>query len=186
MEDSGMTVATMITDRPPAATFVLVAAMTVVMVGACRRKEADPGAAANLAAPPPPVRYLTGDAAVSDKILEGLQHEVETARRLHPETAERVKAVRPVVTCVEAISPTQWRARFGYTNSSGDDVPIAISAFNRFWPPPLGRQQPQLFAAGSRNDVAQANFNPISSTAWILGSEFVVANAHSPVCPKKP
>ena len=56
------------------------------------------------------------------------------------------------------------------------------SVFNRIWPPPVSRSQPAVFASGSREDVLQVAFNPRSSTAWVLGSAFAMANGSSTQC----
>ena len=62
---------------------------------------------------------------------------------------------------------------------------VAVSIFNRIWPPPLGGGQPTVFKPGSRDDVAKATFNPLGFTAWVLGSDVVIANAHSRPCAHK-
>jgi hypothetical protein len=165
--------------RPRAAMLLLMIALASTS-GACRHKEV----AAPTLAPPPHLPPATG--VVSDGIVEGLQSELEKARTDNGETAARVKSVRPVLNCVEPLSATEWRAHFGYTNTSSEEVPISVSFFNRFWPPPLGRDQPTVFKPGSREDVAQAKFNPRSSTAWVLGSAFAMANGHSTPCAKTP
>lgn len=147
--------------------FLIVAAL--VMIGGCRQKRAEEVKVV----PAVP----SGD--VSDGILEGLQQELEAARKQDAVTAERIKPVKPVLECVEALSATQWRAHFGYTNSSREEIPISVSIFNRFWPPPVSRKQPTVFLSGSREDAAEVTFNPRSSTAWVLGSAFAMANGSS-------
>ena len=156
--------------------FFVVMALGASLGSGCRRK--DNGAVVDASAVPNAV-------AASDGILEGLRQEMATARRVNADTADRVKAVRPTVKCVESISSSEARAHFGYVNSSNDDVTITVSLFNRFWPPPLGRSQPTVFVAGSKDDVVPVPFNPLSATAWVLGSDFVMANAHSTACAMK-
>jgi hypothetical protein len=165
---------------------LVIAALTLTALIACRRRDADAGrGVATPIASAPPTRYIVSDAAVSDGILAGLQRELETAQKVNPADAERVKALRPMVDCVEAVSATEWRAHFGYANSSSGDVSVSASLFNRFWPPPLARQQPEVFAPGSRSNVVQVTFNPLSSTAWILGSGYAVADSHSIRCKQR-
>ncbi len=149
---------------------LIVAAL--VMIGGCRQKRAEEVKIVPAVA--------GGDG--SDGILEGLQQELEAARNQDAVTAERIKPVKPVLTCVEALSATEWRAHFGYANSSSAEIPISVSIFNRFWPPPVSRSQPTVFSSGSREDVAQVAFNPRSSTAWVLGSAFAMANGSSAQC----
>lgn len=153
---------------------VLIIAM-LVMGGGCREKRSEEVKVAPAVA--------SGD--MTDGILEGLQQELEAARKQDAATAERVKPVKPVLKCVEALSASEWRAHFGYVNSSTDPIPITVSIFNRFWPPPVGRSQPTVFASGSREDVAQVTFHPRSSAAWVLGSAFAMANGSSTQCGAK-
>src|SRR5664279_1480727 len=94
----------------------LLIATALIALSACRRKDSEAASVAGHAAASS-VRYLTGDAAVSDGILAGLQRELDNARKVNSSGVERVKAVRPVLDCVEAISATEWRAHFGYVNS---------------------------------------------------------------------
>ncbi len=169
-----------ISGRHRTAMLLLVIVLACSGSGACRHKEVD----APTLAPPPNLPPATG--VVSDGLIEGLQSELEQARTANSGTAERVKSVRPVLNCVEPLSATEWRAHFGYTNTSSEEIPISVSFFNRFWPPPLGREQPTVFAPGSRDDVAKVKFNPRSSTAWVLGSAFAMANGHSTPCAPKP
>jgi hypothetical protein len=154
----------------------LVLALAALTEGSsCRQKEA--------AVAPTPAPPKAGP--VSDGILEGLQKELAASRTLNLDAAERVKFVRPVLKCVEVVSKTEWRAHFGYVSTSKDELAISVGLFNRFWPPPLDRSQPTVFGPGSRDDVARVAFNPLGSTAWVLGSDFVLADAHSPPCPAK-
>jgi hypothetical protein len=134
----------------------------------------------------PPKFALPGTTTgvVSDGIADGLQREVEMAARTHADAAERVRTVRPVLKCVEATSSSEWRAHFGFTNAGSTEVAIPASLFNRFWPPPMVRGQPKVFAAGSKDDVVQVAFDPRSSTAWVLGAGFALADAKSTPCPK--
>ena len=159
-------------NRRYAESFLILMALGTTGGTACRRKDA-----ATIANADP--------APVSDGIVEGLQRELTTAQRLNADTADRVKSVRPTLKCVETTSPTEWRAHFGYTNTSSDAVTIPVGLFNRIWPPPLGRAQPAIFAPGAKEDVAQATFNPLGSTAWVLGSAFVMASARSTPCAKR-
>ena len=153
--------------------FLIVA--TLLMIGGCRQNRSEEVKVV----PAVP----SGD--LSDGILEGLQQELEAARKQDAVTAERIKSVRPVLNCVEALSATEWRAHFGYSNSSREEIPISVSIFNRFWPPPVSRSQPTVFPSGSREDAAQVTFNPRSSTAWVLGSAFAMANGSSAQCGAK-
>ena len=125
----------------------------------------------------------TSTGTVPDGIADGLRREIEMSTRNHADAAERVKTVRPVLKCVEP-SSGQWQAHFGFTNSGSAEVAIPASLFNRFWPPPMVRGQPKVFAAGSRDDVVQVPFDPRSSTAWVLGTGFALADARSAQCPK--
>ena len=152
---------------------LLVIAVASVQGSSCRRKEV------------PTVTAAPKDGPVSDGILEGLQKELATARTLNVDIAERVKFVRPVLKCVERISATEWRAHFGYSNTSSHELAIPVTLFNRFWPPPLDRSQPTVFGPGSKDDVARVAFNPLGGTAWVLGSDFAMANSRSPTCPPK-
>jgi len=156
--------------RQIAAPFVIV--VVLAMAGGCRQRRTREVKVVPAVA--------SGD--VSDGILEGLQQELEAALKQDPATAERVKPVKPVLKCVEALSPTEWRAHFGYANASKDEIPISVSVFNRIWPPPVSRSQPAVFASGSSEDVVQVAFNPRSSTAWVLGSAFAMANGGSTQC----
>jgi hypothetical protein len=160
--------------------------LATMSVGACRKQQPEE------AKQPPAVKYTpprvsapgstTGTAPVS--IAEGLQREVEAATRVHADAAQRVKAVRPVLKCVEPSPSGQWRAHFGFTNSGSAEVTIPASLFNRFWPPPMVRGQPKIFAAGAGDDVVQVAFDARGSTAWVLGAGFALADAKSAQCPK--
>ncbi len=150
----------------------------MMSAGGCRKKQPE---AVKYAPPAAASRGPTGP--ISDGIIEGLTREVEMSSRTHADAAERVKTVRPVLKCVEAASG-QWRAHFGFANSGSTEVSIPASLFNRFWPPPMVRGQPKVFAAGARDDVVQVAFDPRGSTAWVLGAGFALADAKSTQCPK--
>jgi hypothetical protein len=135
---------------------------------------------------PKPVAYnRDGSVPESDGILEGFQREVAAARTFDAQTAARVQPVHPIVDCVEPLSATEWRAHFGYANDASDTIEIPVSVFNRVWPPPLARGQPTRFGEGTRKDVLGVKFNPLGSTAWVLGTAFAVATPKSPRCSKK-
>ena len=151
--------------------FVLLFAASSILVGGCRRKETSSPSAAGR--------------SFSDGVAERLQQELETAQKADPREADRVKAVRPLLHCVEPITRTEWRARFGYASSASGDLPISVSAFNRFWPAPEGREQPKTFEPGAHKDVVQVSFSAVASTAWCLGSACVVVNARSTPCRPK-
>jgi len=158
----------------PANVLTLPIVLTLAAVcGGCRSKQPEP-------VKPAVAAVAGGD--VSDGIVEGLHRELEAARRFDPGTAERVKAVRPILNCVEALSANEWRAHFGYSNSSGHEIPVSVSVFNRFWPPPIGRAQPDVFSSGTRDNVVQVTFHPRSSAAWVLGSAFAMADGRSAQC----
>jgi hypothetical protein len=155
---------------------------TMMAAGACRKQQQQPE---EVKYAQPRVAGVVPTGNVSDGILEGLQREMDAASKAHTDAADRVKTVKPLLKCVEQVSLTSWRAHFGYTNSAANDVEIPNSLFNRFWPPPLVRGQPKIFSSGSRDDVVQADFDPRGSTAWVLGSGFVLASNKSTLCPKK-
>ena len=159
--------------------------LMLMSAGACRKQQPEE------AKQPEAVKYIPPKVAVPGTttgtaphgIAEGLQREIDATTRVHADAAERVKTVRPVLKCVEALPSGQWRAHFGFTNSGAADVSIPPSLFNRFWPAPMVRGQPKVFAAGSRDDVMQVPFDPRSSTAWVLGAGFALADAKSAQCP---
>lgn len=166
------------------AIWILTALLLVTASGGGCRKQPE--------SPPEPVKHIPPKVAapgsttgtVTDDIREGLRREIDASTRLHADAAERVKTVRPVLKCVDASSSGQWQAHFGFTNSGSAEVAIPPSLFNRFWPPPMVKGQPKVFAAGSREDVVQVPFDPRSSTAWVLGVGFALADAKSTQCPK--
>ena len=160
------------------ATWTLLVLM-MMSAGACRKKQPED---VKYAAPRATNRVPVGP--ISDGIVEGLKREVEMSSRTHADSAELVKNVRPVLKCVEASSSGHWRAHFGFTNAGAAEVSIPASLFNRFWPPPMVRGQPKVFESGSRDDVVQVAFDPRSSTAWVLGAGFALADAKSTQCPK--
>lgn len=133
----------------------------------------------------PVVYNQDGSVPASDGILEGFQREIAAARTLNAENAARVQPVRPIVDCVEPLSPTEWRAHFGYASDASDQVEIPVSVFNRVWPPPLERGQPTRFGQGTRKDVLSVSFNPLGYTVWVLGTTFAVATPKSPRCSTK-
>ena len=161
--------------------------LTVLSAGACRKQQPP-----EEAKQPEPMKYTppkvsppgstTGTAPTS--IAEGLQREVDAAARIHADAAERVKTVRPILKCVELAASGQWQAHFGFTNTGSAEVSIPFSLFNRFWPPPVVKGQPKVFAAGSRGDVVQVAFDARSSTAWVLGAGYALADAKSTQCPR--
>ncbi len=156
--------------------------------GACHKQqpeEAKPPKAVMKYTPPTGSPPGSTTAAAPAAIAEELQREVDAAAHAHADAAARVKTVRPVVKCVEPSSSGQWQAHFGFTNSGSAAVPIPFSLFNRFWPPPMVRSQPKVFAAGSRDDVMQVPFDSRSSTAWVLGAGFALADANSARCPSR-
>jgi len=163
------------------AIWTLPAVLLMIMgAGGCRKQQPE----AVKATPPKVAMPGATTGVVSDGIEDGLKHEIEATARIHADAAERVKTVRPVLKCVEPSPSGQWRAHFGFTNSGSAEVTIPASLFNRFWPPPMARGQPKVFAVGSGDDVVQVAFDARSSTAWVLGAGFALADAKSTQCPK--
>jgi hypothetical protein len=97
-------------------------------------------------------------------------------------TSAQLKAVKPVVKCVDKLSATSYRAHFGYTNSSAQAIAIPMGFNNRFFPNPANRGQPTTFLPGAQTDVVQTSFPSNGSATWILGSTFQFATANSTRC----
>lgn len=158
------------------------------------------------AAAPTATATATGDATFvpEEEVSARLQREMDTAAKLAPELARKVNIVRPLLSCVEQMpekadaraatkgktaegkSPAHgsiWRAHFGYVNPGKTNVSIPVGFYNRFWPPPIGQNQPTTFRSGIERDVIQIPFGGAASTAWVLGGSYQVAKATSPLCP---
>jgi len=141
------------------------------------RTDASPDAQAAHAEPRAP--------RIPDPVDVILKREITRAATLNPAGFEKVKALRPVLTCVETVSETEGVARFGYANESAAEVEVPVGVFNRFWPPPIGQGQPTKFAPGTKVGVVKVPFKTASSVAWVLGREMQMADVHSPACPAK-
>jgi hypothetical protein len=138
------------------------------------------------AGPPHPTTAVVPDAAaqpaVAEEVSVRIQRELDSAAKLDPETAAKMKTVRPVLRCVEKVNDTEWRAHFGFNNPTEGAVSIPIGFYNRIWPPPISLGQPTEFPRGISADVVRVPFNGASSAAWILGASFQEARSTSPLC----
>ncbi|HEY4106601.1 MAG TPA: hypothetical protein VGM44_22025, partial [Polyangiaceae bacterium] len=94
-----------------------------------------------------------------------------------------IAAVKPVVECVTRFDPTHANAIFGYQNSSGTTVSVALGADNRFDPadPSAETQPPTSFAPGSPTPAIVGAFFG-DQLSWTLLGQTVTANASTPPC----
>ena len=118
-----------------------------------------------------------------EEYVKQIQTELDSAALSDPNSFNSFKPVKPVLKCVDKLANNQYRAHFGYTNSSSSSVSIPVGFFNRFWPPPISRGQPTVFAPGSQADVVQVTFSGFSASIWVLGDHFSVATKFSKLCP---
>ena len=118
-----------------------------------------------------------------EEYVKQIQTELDSAALSDPNSFNSFKPVKPVLKCVDKLANNQYRAHFGYTNSSSSSVSIPVGFFNRFWPPPIFRGQPTVFAPGSQADVVQVTFSGFSASIWVLGDHFTVATKFSKLCP---
>ena len=122
-------------------------------------------------------------AVPSEEPVVRLRKELETAAAADPAAAERMRAIGPVLKCVERSSDGKRVAHFGFANKSEKVSLIPVGFYNRIWPPPIQQGQPTSFTAGARADVLQIPFDGASSVAWVLGAAFQIADSSSPACP---
>src|SRR6478609_1783729 len=110
--------------------------LMIMSAGGCRKQQSGEAKQPEEMKHTPPKVAAPGSTTgtAPDGIAEGLQREIDASIRIHADAAERVKAVRPVLKCVETSSSGQWQAHFGFINSGSAEVAIPVSLFNRFWP----------------------------------------------------
>jgi hypothetical protein len=119
----------------------------------------------------------------ADELSAKLQAELDVAATTNAATAASVAPIKPTFKCVDKLSPTSYRAHFGYTNSSSSSIANPVGFYNRFFPDPQGRGQPTTFLAGPHPDIIQVTFSSSSLLAWVLGSGVAVATRSSSLCP---
>src|SRR5438132_14123120 len=68
-----------------------------------------------------------------------LQAELDSAPAVSALTLARLQSVRPVLKCVERMSGNNYRAHFGYSNTSSAAVGIPAGCNNRFVPGPSNK-----------------------------------------------
>jgi hypothetical protein len=123
------------------------------------------------------------NATGQEEYVQQIQTELDNAAISDPSSFNNFKPVKPVLKCVDKLANNQYKAHFGYTNSSSSSISIPVGFFNRFWPPPISRGQPTVFAPGSQADVVQVTFSGFSASIWVLGNHFTVATRFSKLCP---
>ncbi|HKO95223.1 MAG TPA: hypothetical protein VJU61_28905 [Polyangiaceae bacterium] len=95
----------------------------------------------------------------------------------------------PVLTCMDDLGRNNYKAHFGYTNSSSTKVKVPIGVNNFFVPLPKNQGQPTEFAPGNRPDVFQVTFSTRDGwdrLAWWLNGRRALATRRTPICPPPP
>ncbi len=101
--------------------------------------------------------------------------------------------VAPVMECEfnNGSSNDKYSAIWGYTNTTGGTVTIAIGSSNEFTPGAQNRGQPTSFTPGTNTDAFTTNWNGSSSQSWVLNgttatAQQVVNGNPAPACSTKP
>src|SRR5258708_22888616 len=89
------------------------------------------------------------DTTGQEEYVQQIQKELDSAAISNANSFNNFKPVKPVLKCVDKLTNNQYKAHFGYTNSSSSSISIPVGFFNRFWPPPISKGQPTTFAPGS-------------------------------------
>jgi hypothetical protein len=95
----------------------------------------------------------------------------------------------PVLTCMDDLGRNNYRAHFGYTNSSTRSVSVPIGALNFFVPLPKNQGQPTSFAPGSHPEVFTVNFSTRDGwdrLAWWLSGRRALATRTTRLCAPPP
>jgi len=87
--------------------------------------------------------------------------------------------VTPVLECEFANGRTgdAYSAVWGYTNTTGATVTLAIGASNEFTPGGTNRGQPTQFSVGTNTDAFTTNWNGSTAQSWVLDGHTATANA---------
>jgi len=123
------------------------------------------------------------DSTGQEEYVKQLQSELDGASASDPASFNAFKPVKPILKCVDSLGNNQFKAHFGYTNSASTSISIPVGFFNRFWPPPISRGQPTVFAPGSQADVVDVTFSGFSASIWVLGDHLAIATKFSKKCP---
>ena len=107
--------------------------------------------------------------------------------------ATPVGSVTPVMVCEynNGTTPDAYSAVWGYDNTTGSTVTIAIGASNEFTPGGQNRGQPTSFSPGSFTDAFTTNWNGSTTQSWVLNGVSAPANAvvggkPAPACASPP
>jgi uncharacterized repeat protein (TIGR01451 family) len=90
-------------------------------------------------------------------------------------------AIKPTLDCVFANDDGTFNAFFGYSNSNGVAINLAVGKNNQFTPPPDDQGQTATFEPGTQTGV----FTVVSkgdSLVWHLDGSTAEANKNSPGC----
>jgi hypothetical protein len=101
--------------------------------------------------------------------------------------------VTPIMECEfnNGTSPDAYSAYWGYNNTTGSPVKLAIGSSNEFTPGGQSRGQPTSFSTGNQANVFSTNWNGSTSQSWVLDGNTATANAvvggkPSPACASPP
>jgi hypothetical protein len=94
--------------------------------------------------------------------------------------SDRQPSPRPILTCVVQLDDASFRAVFGYSNSSREEVTIPVGVNNTFDVVPDDRGQPIFFRSGVHPGVFDVIFD--TRVSWKLGNNIATASASSPRC----
>jgi Domain of unknown function DUF11 len=89
--------------------------------------------------------------------------------------------ITPTLDCVDQTSPTQYTAKFGYTNDNGFELVIPVGPYNQFKPAPADRSQPNQFLAGVITNAIEVAFTG-SDLQWQIMTKSVTASSKSKEC----
>jgi hypothetical protein len=93
--------------------------------------------------------------------------------------------LRPVVDCMDDLGGGNYRAHFGYENTTGRTREVRVGLLNFFVPQPRDQGQPTTFLVGEHQDVFTVDFavgDGWDRVAWWLSAHRALVTANTPLC----
>ncbi len=166
----------------------------LLLAGACQGEGAGDNAEGleGAAAPTAAVEPAAAGTEALESNFEALTAEEQSGTNAAQSSAATIMTnskpqyrVKPILECVEKVSPTKYIAHWGWDNKTTATVKIPVGPTNRFYLAPKDRGQGTSFAKGRNVKKFKTPFTE-PFLAWVVDGNFAIALRSSTRCPSPP